>query len=758
MTDRSPGPTIGRTLAESTPSVRQSARVGEGAPNVIVIVFDDLGFSDFGCFGSEIATPNIDRLAGGGLRYNSFHVTALCSPTRACLMTGRNQHAVGMGFLANLSRGFPGYSGRIPKSAGMLPRVLRDGGYSTFAVGKWHLAPHSETGPAGPFDRWPLGMGFERYYGFLNGMTNQWRPGLVRDNSHIDPPSTPEEGYHLSDDLVSQAIRFLHDQQHAGPSKPFFLYLAFGATHWPHHVAREWAEPYRGRFDEGWEAIREQRYERQREHGVIPETAKLTPRPSWVAPWAEIEAAEQRLYARMMEVYAGFLTHTDAQIGRLMEYLSGRGVLGDTLVMLVSDNGASADGGPHGFLDHSVREVAEMVARTEEFGGHGAFNHYAWGWAWAGNTPFRLWKKYSWLGGVRVPLIVHWPARIPAHEHGAVRGQFSHAIDLMPTILEATGVEAAAAIDGVSQQPLDGRSMLATFDAADSATPRRTQYFETVGSRSIYHDGWKATTDHVDPAERELIDGSPDLDTDRWSLFRLEDDFSEAEDISEVHPERVRHLVELWWSEAGRNQVLPLINGFAEAFSDRWAEVSPTPERYVYLPGGGPIITPSPFHDFDLVAEVEVETGTDSSGVVCAHRNRLEAHDMRGGWSCYLVDGRPIVAVADTRGRQTRILAETTLSGMHELGVSCRANGVNVSFTLTLDGREAGTCSVVADDPILTLHSGRLLFGRDTGIAISDEYEPPFPFRGHIHRGVITICPPPPTNQRERIESGLKHD
>lgn len=757
MTETGSGASIGRTLAESTPFLRSLVQPREGAPNVVVIVLDDLGFSDLGCFGSEIATPEIDALAEGGLRYNCFHVTALCSPTRACLMTGRNHHAVGMGCLAHRTMGFPGYSGRIPKSAGALPRVLRDVGYSTCAIGKWHLAPEAETGPAGPFDRWPLGIGFERYYGFLGGMTNQWRPGLVRDNSRVDPPATPEEGYHLSEDLVSEGIAFLHDQQHAAPGKPFFLYLAFGATHWPHHVAPEWSETYRGRFDEGWEAIREQRFDRQRELGVIPGAAKLTPRPSWVAPWPEIPAQEQRLYARMMEVYAGFLTHADAQIGRLLGYLAARDELDNTLVMLISDNGASADGGPHGFLDHPVREVAEMISRSEEFGGHGAFNHYAWGWAWAGNTPLRLWKKYSWLGGVRVPLIVRWPTRIPERENGSVRGQFGHAVDVMPTILDAAGVEAPEMIDGVAQQPIDGRSLLVTFGDANASQLPRTQYFETVGSRAIYCDGWKATTDHVDPGDMS-IEGSHDFEGDSWSLFRLKDDFSEADDVSGLHPERVRQMVELWWSEADRNQVLPLTNGLAEWSPEQAAPgVRPTPDRYVYLPGGGSIITPSPFLGFDLTAEIEIDAGTDACGVICAHRSRNHGFDVRGGWACYIVDGRVTVAIADFTGKQTRILTELALRERHELHISCRANEDTVIFTLIVDGRDAGACSI-ASEPISTHYGARLLFGRDTSISISDDYEPPFPFSGKIHRGLITLAPAPPTNPREELEAALKHD
>ena len=402
--------TIGRTISESTASFAPPPVPPTGAPNVVLIVLDDLGFAQLGCFGSDVATPHIDALAAGGLRYNRFHVTSLCSPTRACLLTGRNHHAVGMGFLADIPIGFPGYSGTIPRSAATLPRILRDVGYSTFAVGKWHLAPRWELSASGPFDRWPLGLGFERYYGFLGGDTNQWAPELVSDNGFVEPPRSPDDGYHLTDDLADRAIRFVHDQQQATPDKPFFLYFATGAMHAPHHVAREWIERYRGCFDAGWEAWRVGAFDRQREIGVVPEGTTLTARPSWVRPWDGLSSDERRLFSRMMEVFAGFLSHTDAQIGRVVDFLAQTGRLDDTLVILCSDNGTSAEGGPigslneHRFTHDRTDDIADTLAHIDDLGGFHAYNHYAWGWAWAGNAPFRLWKRYTWLGGVRTPL------------------------------------------------------------------------------------------------------------------------------------------------------------------------------------------------------------------------------------------------------------------------------------------------------------------------------------------------------------------
>lgn len=538
-------------------------RQRNGAPNVVMIVLDDLGFADLGCYGSAIATPSIDSLATEGLRYNNFHVTAVCTGTRACLLTGRNHHAVGMG---GGQVDIRGYTNRIPKSAGTVARLLRDAGYNTFAVGKWHLTPLNEDTAAGPFDRWPLGLGFERYYGFLGGATSQWTPSLVCDNNFVEPLRSPEQDYHLTEDLADQAIRLVRNQQLAKPGKPFFLYFATGAAHSPHHVRYEWIEPYRNRFDDGWEVLRQQTFLRQQKLGVVPDDTTLTDRPSWVPPWRELSSDEHRVFARMMEVYAGFITHTDAQIGRILDFLARIDILDNTMVMILSDNGASGDGGPHGRISPGVSDVPSMMKRIDDFGGPHAWNSYAWGWAWAGNTPFKLWKSYTWLGGVRVPLVVRWPTGIPENSRRQVRTQFCHAIDLMPTILDACGVEPPEVLDGVDQQALDGGSICASFGNADHPHLRNTQYFEMMGSRAIYHDGWKATTNHVkDKAEdRQLIEGSHDFDEDRWSLFQLDNDFSEAHDLAEEHPERLRMLIDLWWHEADCNHIIPLMEiGFS---------------------------------------------------------------------------------------------------------------------------------------------------------------------------------------------------
>ena len=753
---------IGRTIAESTPAFPPRPAPPPGAPNVVVIVLDDLGFAQLGCFGSDIATPAIDALAAGGLRYNRFHVTALCSPTRACLLTGRNHHAVGMGFLTDLPTGFPGYTGRIPPSAATMPRILRDSGYSTFAVGKWHLAPRWEQSASGPFDRWPLGLGFERYYGFLGGDANQWAPHLVADNGFVDPPRRPRDGYHLTEDLADRAIRLIQDQQQATPGKPFFCYFATGAMHAPHQAPRQHIDAYRGRFDGGWEAWREATFARQVTSGLVPEGTLLGGRPPWVPDWAALTADERRLYARMMEVFAGFLTHTDAQIARLVDFLRAAGLLDDTLVLLISDNGTSAEGGPtgslneHRFTHDRVDDVADTLAHIDDLGGFRAYNHYPWGWAWAGNTPLRLWKRYAWLGGVRTPLIAHWPAGIAAEAAGGVRGQFCHAVDLMPTVLDAVGIEAPDVVDGIHQQPIDGASLCPTFADAAAPSPRTTQYFEIIGSRSMVHDGWKATTDHIGQqisVERDLVPGSHDFDADRWSLFDLSSDFAEAVDLASEHPERVAELEALWWHEAGRNQVLPLDDSLVA----RAVALEPSPNdprhRTVYRPGGGGIaedMLPPMGAGFHLTAHLEVPAsaragralGADHAdgadpcaGVVCA------LGDWNNGWALYVVAGRPAVAFSLFGTLHTAASPVELAPGRREVRLTyARAKTGGGRVHLAIDGSCLGELDLPHDLPFRWQIGGAgLHIGEDRGFPVCDDYEPPFPFTGTIDRVEIEV-------------------
>jgi arylsulfatase len=721
-----PNPPLGRTTG----------------PNVLVVVLDDLGFGQLGCFGSDIATPNIDALATNGLRYNRFHVTALCSPTRAALLTGRNHHAVGMGMLPEIAIRYPGYSSRIPRSAASLARHLRDHGYSTRAVGKWHLVPRNEWSASGPFDQWPLGMGFERYYGFLGGDTNQWTPELVSDNHPIEAPRSPAEGYHLTEDLADQAIRMVQDQQQATPGKPFFSWFATGAMHAPHHVAPEWIEQYRGAFDDGWEAWRERTFERQLATGVVPPGTRLTPRPSWVAAWDTLPEDERRLYARMMEVYAGFLTHTDAQIGRIVDHLRDTGLLDDTLIFVLSDNGTSAEGGPlgsvneHRFVHGLDEDLAENVARIDDLGGPRAYNHYAWGWAWAGNTPLRLWKRYAWLGGVRTPLIVHWPNGVAGR--GEVRDQFCHAVDVMPTVLDAAGIEPARVVDGVAQMPVEGRSLVPTFADAQAPATRSTQYFEMLGSRAIYHNGWKATTDHVGgqlEVERRHLEGSTDFDEDRWLLFDLARDFSEADDVAAEHPELLEMLVDTWWKEAERNHVLPLDDTFIGRASALFRPRYLPRHRTVFRPGAGPVsedVLPPLGAGFVVTAAVEFDT--PAAGIVFALGN------WTNGCALYVLDGR-LVFTFNGYGHAHSIRADRDVpAGARELGFRYeRAEGARTG-TLTVDGEVVGRGVLPHDLPFRWQIGGAgLTVGYDRGFPVCDDYEPPFAFTGTLHSVTLEI-------------------
>jgi arylsulfatase A-like enzyme len=720
-------------MSEAAASFVAYPRPNAGAPNVLLVVLDDVGFAQLGCFGSPVETPAIDSLAASGLRFNRFHVTSICSATRAALLSGRNHHAVGVGMTMETPLGFPGYTGRIPPSAALLPRILRDHGYNTFAVGKWHLTPRGEYSAAGPTDRWPLGrhMGFERFYGFLGAETNQWAPELWRDNTAIDPPRSPAEGYHLSEDLADQAVTFLRDQHQAAPDKPWFLYLAFGAAHAPHQVAPEWSERYRGRFDAGWEALRGEVFERQRSLGVVPDGTRLTGRAPWIPAWADLDADHRRLYARYMEVFAGFLTHADHCLARVLAFLKRTGMDQDTIVVVLSDNGASAEGTATGTLNEShawlgpAEDVGDALRRIDDIGGPRAFNHYPWGWAWAGNTPLQLWKRYSWLGGVRTPLI--WRGVGSVAGAGTIRPQFCHAVDIAPTLLELVGVEPPAVVDGVTQQKVDGASLAAVLADPEAPAPRHTQYFEMHGSRAIYHQGWKATTDYVSPlfGERDRIPGSHDFATDRWALFDLESDFAEAVDRSAEEPERVADLERLWWAEAGRNQVLPLFEGPASLVALHPGEYPP-PTRADYEPGGGPVYEGAlpPLHGgFVLTAEL-----VDArEGVICA------LGDANDGFALYLLDGRP-VATFVTSTATTRLEGADPLPAGEAIVAVSSDRG---RLSLSVDGKEVAQSRHPGwlAFPAVGTAAGGLLVGRDRGLAVNAaDYEPPFPLSGTLRR------------------------
>ena len=561
---------IGRDWRDSTPAWPVRPEPPEGAPNVVYIVLDDVGYAQVGCFGSVIDTPNIDALAGQGVRLANFHTAALCSPTRSCLLTGRNHHTNGMGRVADLAMGFPGYWGTVPPENGFLSEILRTHGYSTYAVGKWHLTPDDETHMAADRSSWPLGRGFDRWYGFHGGETHQFVPTLYCDNHSVQPPRTPAEGYHLTEDLVDHAIEYLSDLRNADGEQPFFLYFATGACHSPHHAPPEWIERYRGVFDDGWDALRERILARQIELGIVPADIELSPRPPWVPAWDELAPEDQKVAARFMECFAGFLSHTDDQIGRLLAHLDASGDADNTIVVLVSDNGASSEGGMTGSIN-DVRMInrdpagrEEMRARIDELGGPTLHNNYPWGWTMAGNTPFKRWKREVHEGGVADPCIVRWPARFGG-DAGAIRRQFAHAIDVMPTVLELIGVEAPDRIRGQEQSPIHGTSFAHLFADGGATAPgrRTTQHFEMLGSRALYHEGWKAVTfKPLGPITEGTGSNTfmAPFDDDVWELYRVEVDPSEVHDLAEEEPERLARMIDLWWDEAARYNVLPLDN------------------------------------------------------------------------------------------------------------------------------------------------------------------------------------------------------
>jgi arylsulfatase len=753
---------IGTTTPESVSAPSGWPAFPFEGTNVVLVVLDDLGFAQLGCFGSDIDTPTFDRLAAGGLRFTNFHTTALCSPTRACLLTGRNHHRVGVGFLPDVPMRFPGYTGRIPPEAATLAEILRAQGYATFAVGKWHLTPRDERTPAGPFEQWPLGKGFERFYGFLGGDANQWTPDLVRDNTSIEPPRRPEDGYHLSEDLADQAIGYLRELRVHQPERPFLLYLSTGATHAPHHVPREWIDRYAGRFDAGWDAWREQTLDRQRATGVVPGDARLSARPPWVQEWASLPREEQRLYARMQEVFAGFASHADHHVGRVLDEIERLGELERTVVLVVSDNGCSSEGGPHGsvnelrFIADLHEDLAQNLARIDELGGFRTYNHYPWGWALAGNTPLRRWKRYTWEGGIRDPLILHWPARVP--DPGGLRAQYCHAIDVLPTVLEACDVALPTRVRGVEQMSYDGVSLAPVVDDAGAREIRTTQYYEMWGSRAIYHDGWKAVTDHVNQqhrGERELTEGSADFLADRWLLFDVAHDFSEVDDLAARNPDRLRELVDRWWVEAGRNQVLPIDDGIVNRFAHvdfRWLRGR---ARYE-LPVGAALhedAGPALFGaDFALTAELDAPLRASDHGLLC------EQGDWTNGWAWYVAGGE-LVWLLNYVGEASLAVRVATPDGARVLRFSyTRRDGGGGVGRVEADG------VVVHEEPVPLVVPFRwnpngafLTVGCGRGFPVGDDYQPPFRFSGSLARVVVTVGSAAVTDPAVEVETALRH-
>jgi len=754
---RFPG-VIGRTTDESSPAWPVTPSPASGTPNVVMVVLDDTGFGQLGCYGSRIQTPHMDSLAANGLRYSNMHTTALCSPSRSCILTGRNHHSNSMAAITELATGYPGYNGIVPFENGFLSEMLLGHGYTTFMVGKWHLTPSNHETAIGPYDRWPLARGFQRFYGFLGGDTSQWYPDLVYDNHQVEPPRTPEEGYHLTEDLVDKAVEFIADADQIDPAKPFYLHLCFGATHAPHHVPAEWSDRYKGMFDDGWDAYRETTFARQKELGIVPADAELSRHDPDVPDWDALPADARRLYARMMEVFAGFLSHTDHHLGRLLAFLDQLGKLDNTLIMLVSDNGASAEGGPTGttneaqFFNNAQEPMEDSLAHIDEIGGPKHFNHYPWGWTWAGNTPFRRWKRETYRGGTSDPFIVSWPKRITAR--GEVRTQYGHIIDMVPTVLDLLGIEPPPTIRGVTQAPLHGLSLVGTLDDADAPSPRTLQYFEMLGHRAIYHDGWRAVCPWPGPSFTEAgigfgqpisADRLSELDAAGWELYHVAEDFAENHDVAADNRAKLIALIGSWYSEAGKYGVLPVDgSGLARMIAEK-PLAAPVRDSCTYYPHtqsvpffAAPRVLNRPH---SITADVEIpESGAD--GVL------MSQGSAAGGYSLYVKDGR-LHYVHNYVGRaEYSVVSDREVpSGRHALRFEFEPTGQPDMATgrgapgrlqLYIDGVLVGNAEAPVTTPFV-INPGALTCGANPGSPVTDDYSSPFKFTGTIHTVTVDV-------------------
>jgi arylsulfatase A-like enzyme len=704
-----------------------------GAPNVLVVLLDDVGFGAASAFGGPCSTPTAERLAASGLKYNRFHTTALCSPTRQALLTGRNHHSVGMGGITEIATSAPGYTSIRPNTAAPLAETLKLNGYSTAQFGKCHEVPVWETSPMGPFDAWPTGGGgFEHFYGFIGGETNQYAPALYEDTVPIEPERTPEEGYHFTEDMTDHAIGWIRQQKALMPDKPFFAYFAPGATHAPHHVPAEWSAKYKGKFDQGWDVLREETLARQKELGVVPEDAELTARPAEIPAWDDTPDEMKPVFARQMEVYAGFLEHTDHHIGRLIDALDELEILDDTLVyVIIGDNGASAEGTPNGCFNELVilngafglETVEFMRSRIDEFGSPTAYNHFAVGWAHAMDTPYQWTKQVaSHWGGTRNGTIVHWPNGIDAK--GEVRTQFHHVIDVATTVLDVAGIPEPAFVYGIQQMPLHGVSMAPSFDDSSSPEHRETQYFEIFCNRGIYHKGWTAVTRHSVPW---VSTDMPDFDDDVWELYGP-DDWTQARDISGEQPEKLHELQRLFLIEAGKYNVLPLDDRRFERFNPDLAgrpQLIRGNRQLLFgemrrLSENSVVTIKNKSHA--VTAEIEVPEG-GARGVILAQGGAF------GGWTLYAHEGKPAYCYNLFGLQQFKVYGESAIpAGDHQVRVEFSYDGGGLGkggdVTLFLDGEQVGAGRVDGTIPVVFSADETTDLASDSATPVSDDYGP----------------------------------
>jgi len=718
----------------------------KGAPNVLLIMTDDVGFGATSTFGGPIPTPIFDRLAANGLRYSQFHTTALCSPTRAALLTGRNAHSVGSGMITELASGHDGYTSIIPRSAATIGQVLRDHGYSTGWFGKNHNTPDWETGPAGPFGRWPAGFGFDYFYGFHGGDANQWAPELVNGTTTVEPP-THDPHYILDKDLADHAIDWLHQQGSTAPGKPFLMYFVPGTAHAPHHAPREWIERFKGHFDQGWDRMREESFARQKAAGVIPRDAKLTPRPAEIPTWDSLSPKQRRLYARMMEVYAAALSYADDQIGRVIAELDRSGQLQNTIVIYIQgDNGASAEGGLNGTTNEMARANVQpesleyLTSQIDQLGGPDSYNHYPVGWAWAMNTPFQWTKQVaSHFGGTRNGMVISWPGHIP--DPGKVRSQFGHVIDIAPTIYEAIGISPPNEVAGVKQQPIEGTSLLYTLTQPNAPSRHRIQYFEMFANRAIYKDGWIAST-----VPRRVpwvfTAGGIDPDSFDWELYNLNVDYSQANNLAASSPERLKELKAEFHQQAVAHNVYPLMATAAERFSSalRPYPLNGRAEATFY---SGPARYPNgSFPDIknrSWAVTATIDPAAGANGTLVTQGGRF------GGWGIFVRDGKPAFAYRTTNQPQDLFMVRSSdalAPGRHVVEVAFEYDGGGPgkggTVSLKVDGVERATGRLPRTIPVTFPWEGAAI-GHDTGTTLVDDYQLPFAFTGTIDRIEIKL-------------------
>ena len=738
-------------VRNSTPDWKpfELKRAPEGAPNVLVVLYDDTGMAAWSPYGGRIEMPVMQRLADNGLTYSQWHTTALCSPTRSCFLTGRNHHVNRFAAITEGSNGFPGAAARLPAQCATIGQVLQDNGYSTFWIGKNHNVPEEDVASGGNKSSWPLQQGFDRFYGFLGGETNNWYPDLTEDNRFIEQPYSPEEGYHLSKDLADQAIRMLRDQKSSNPSKPWYLWFCPGANHAPHHSPQEYADKYKGKFDDGYEAYRDWVLARMIDKGVLPKDTKMTPinpLPEDIAmpgdavrPWASLNADEKKLFSRMAEVYAGFSEYTDAQVGRIIDYLEKTDQLENTIVFYCADNGASGEGSPNGsvnenkFFNGYPDELSENLKYLETLGGPDTYNHYPTGWAVAFSTPFQMFKRYSqYSGGTCDPLVISWPKGIKAK--GQVRQQYHHATDIAPTILDVVGIPMPEEYNGVKQYPVNGVSMRYSFDAPEAPTTKKRQYYAMLGTRGIWQDGWKAAAVHA------AISGKGNFDQDKWELYHVDEDRSESTNLADQYPDKLKELIAVWDEEAKNNFVLPLDDRVAvEQLANERPQSEPPRNRYIYYPETAPVPEGVAVNirgkSYKIVADVDVTS--DSEGVIIAHGSRF------GGHSMFIKDGRLNYVYNFLGIKPEQVFTSEPLPpGKHVLGMEFKREKAGEygeslgTTTLYVDEKPVATGPMRAQIGKFTLSGDGLCVGYDSGDNVSDQYQNPGTFTGGEILGV----------------------